>query len=116
MNISNDHWLLVVVDNERKIIESLDSWEYTDPGILVRMKTWLQTDLEDKQGASEQAKKYTTRPREDLPRQSNGSDCGMFCCKYADFISKDVEIDFDKDHMPYFRARMAHELLVGFVE
>uniref|UniRef100_A0AAY5EAU2 Ubiquitin-like protease family profile domain-containing protein n=1 Tax=Electrophorus electricus TaxID=8005 RepID=A0AAY5EAU2_ELEEL len=34
------------------------------------------------------------------PQQMNGSDCGMFTCKYAEYIHQ------RQKHMPYFRRRM----------
>uniref|UniRef100_A0A8B9V5X1 Ubiquitin-like protease family profile domain-containing protein n=1 Tax=Anas zonorhyncha TaxID=75864 RepID=A0A8B9V5X1_9AVES len=48
---------------------------------------------------------------EEIPQQMNGSDCGMFACKYADCITKDKPINFTQQHMPYFRKRMAWEIL-----
>ncbi|RXM93373.1 ATP-dependent 6-phosphofructokinase, muscle type [Acipenser ruthenus] len=34
------------------------------------------------------------RRRNEIPQQMNGSDCGMFTCKYADYITKDKPITF----------------------
>ncbi|KYO44117.1 sentrin-specific protease 1 isoform B [Alligator mississippiensis] len=48
---------------------------------------------------------------QEIPQQMNGSDCGMFACKYADCITKDKPINFTQQHMPYFRKRMAWEIL-----
>lgn len=31
---------------------------------------------------------------QEIPQQMNGSDCGMFTCKYADYITKDKPITF----------------------
>lgn len=31
---------------------------------------------------------------QEIPQQMNGSDCGMFTCKYADYITKDKSITF----------------------
>eukprot|EP00064_Thunnus_orientalis_P000837 superscaffoldBa00000048_g838 len=48
---------------------------------------------------------------EEIPQQMNGSDCGMFTCKYADYITKDKSITFTQKHMPYFRRRMVWEIV-----
>lgn len=77
---------------------------------------------------------------QEIPQQMNGSDCGMFTCKYADYITKDKPITFtqviqttmiqiicleywrtswliqrlcsySQTHMPYFRKRMVWEIL-----
>lgn len=31
---------------------------------------------------------------QEIPQQMNGSDCGMFTCKYAEYITKDKPITF----------------------
>ena len=31
---------------------------------------------------------------QEIPQQMNGSDCGMFTCKYAEYITKDKAITF----------------------
>uniref|UniRef100_A0A8C6MHS0 SUMO specific peptidase 1 n=1 Tax=Nothobranchius furzeri TaxID=105023 RepID=A0A8C6MHS0_NOTFU len=49
--------------------------------------------------------------RNEIPQQMNGSDCGMFTCKYADYITKDKPITFTQKHMPYFRRRMVWEIV-----
>lgn len=80
-------------------------------------------------------------PPQEIPQQMNGSDCGMFTCKYAEYITKEKPIKFTQviqphtftcvlfyyygwksttfinwicpvqRHMPYFRKRMVWELV-----
>lgn len=47
----------------------------------------------------------------EIPQQMNGSDCGMFACKYANYVTKDKPITFTQHHMPYFRKRMVWEII-----
>jgi hypothetical protein len=47
------------------------------------------------------------------PKQSNSSDCGVFVCKFMDFISRDKEITFIQDDMKYFRISIGIELMEG---
>ncbi|XP_027488204.1 sentrin-specific protease 1-like, partial [Corapipo altera] len=35
-----------------------------------------------------------SKKSQEIPQQMNGSDCGMFACKYADCITKDKPINF----------------------
>lgn len=37
---------------------------------------------------------FCVLPLKEIPQQMNGSDCGMFACKYADCITKDKPINF----------------------
>jgi len=48
---------------------------------------------------------------QDIPHQLNGSDCGVFSCKFADFVSRDKFVDFTQENMPYFRRRMVVEIV-----
>ena len=48
---------------------------------------------------------------EEIPQQLNGCDCGMFTCKYLDYISRDHPVTFSQQHMPIFRKRMVQEIL-----
>ncbi|KAB7498521.1 Sentrin-specific protease 1 [Armadillidium nasatum] len=47
----------------------------------------------------------------DIPQQMNGSDCGMFSCKFAEYLSRNAPITFTQEHMPYFRRRMVYEIV-----
>ena len=47
---------------------------------------------------------------ENIPQQMNGSDCGMFACLFAEFLSRDAEFTFSQEKIPYFRKRMVYEI------
>jgi hypothetical protein len=44
------------------------------------------------------------------PKQTNGSDCGVFVCKYMDYLSRKEPFSFTPEDMPYFRMLIAVEL------
>ena len=50
---------------------------------------------------------------ETVPLQNNGYDCGVFVCKFAEFICEQLPFKFDQKNMPYFRRRMVAEILRG---
>jgi len=33
---------------------------------------------------------------QDIPQQMNGSDCGMFACKFAEYVTRDARITFSQ--------------------
>ena len=47
----------------------------------------------------------------DLENKNNGSDCGVFTCKFADFVSRQTPFVFAQGDIPYFRKRLAYEIL-----
>lgn len=49
-----------------------------------------------------------------VPQQTNGDDCGVFCCAYARYYAcRSVYDQFDSSDIPLIRARMLHEILAG---
>jgi sentrin-specific protease 1 len=50
---------------------------------------------------------------EDIPLQDNGSDCGVFTCKFADYLGERLDLTFSAPDMPYFRRRLMTDLLAN---
>ncbi|KAM9006468.1 sentrin-specific protease 2 isoform 2-T2 [Sarcophilus harrisii] len=107
------HWSLVVIDVRKKAVRYLDSMGQKSHRICNLMLQYLQEESKAKRNRElipaewslESAKPY------EIPQQSNGSDCGMFTCKYADYLSQDKPITFTQNQMPHFRKRMVWEIL-----
>jgi len=49
----------------------------------------------------------------DAPFQNNHYDCGVFLCKYIDYISRNISFDFTNEDMIYFRMLIAMEIFKG---
>jgi len=47
----------------------------------------------------------------DIPTQENGSDCGVFACKFAEYLSRDAKLTFKQKDMDYYRDRMVYEIV-----
>ncbi|KAJ3586109.1 hypothetical protein NHX12_012510 [Muraenolepis orangiensis] len=107
------HWCLSVVDFRKKVVIYYDSMGGSDNKACQLLLQYLKQESKDKKGKELDTSGWTlhTRRRNEIPQQMNGSDCGMFTCKYAEYITKDKPITFTQKHMPYFRRRMVWELL-----
>ncbi|RXN31442.1 sentrin-specific protease 2-like isoform X2 [Labeo rohita] len=46
-----------------------------------------------------------------IPKQVNGNDCGVFACKYADFLSQGKPLTFRQCDIPLFRKMMVREII-----
>ena len=46
-----------------------------------------------------------------IPTQENGSDCGVFSCKFAEYASRDAPFTFKQENMNYYRSRMVYEII-----
>lgn len=112
INQQNLHWTLGVIDFKNKTVKHLDSMGTGgSPKVREHLLTWLADEAKDKG-------KQFNRDEWDgvtctVPVQGNTDDCGVFLCKFADFISRGwSSFTFTQNHMNYFRSRIAHELLM----
>uniref|UniRef100_A0A3Q4B3F1 Ubiquitin-like protease family profile domain-containing protein n=1 Tax=Mola mola TaxID=94237 RepID=A0A3Q4B3F1_MOLML len=107
------HWCLSVVDFRKKSILYFDSMGGNNDEACRILFEYLQQESKDKKGKELDTSGWTlhSKKRNEIPQQMNGSDCGMFTCKYADYITKDKPITFTQKHMPYFRRRMVWEIV-----
>ena len=48
-----------------------------------------------------------------VPQQANDSDCGVFTCICADFVSEDLEFLYNQDDMGHFREKICADILRG---
>ncbi|XP_060793429.1 sentrin-specific protease 1 [Neoarius graeffei] len=107
------HWCLSVVDFRKKTITYFDSMGGSNDEACRILLKYLKQESEDKKKQEFDASGWIlhSKKRNEIPQQMNGSDCGVFTCKYAEYITKDKPITFTQKHMPYFRRRMAWEIL-----
>lgn len=107
------HWSLVVIDLRKRSIVYLDSMGQTGKSICETIFQYLQNESKTRRNIELDPlewKQYSMTS-EEIPLQLNGSDCGMFTCKYADYIARDQPVTFSQQHMPTFRKRMVWEIL-----
>uniref|UniRef100_A0A8C8SAQ1 SUMO specific peptidase 1 n=1 Tax=Pelusios castaneus TaxID=367368 RepID=A0A8C8SAQ1_9SAUR len=107
------HWCLAVIDFRKKTITYYDSMGGINIEACRILLQYLKQESLDKKRIVFDANGWLllSKKSQEIPQQMNGSDCGMFACKYADCITKDRPINFTQQHMPYFRKRMVWEIL-----
>ncbi|XP_023210191.1 sentrin-specific protease 1-like [Centruroides sculpturatus] len=105
------HWCLAVIDFRHKKIQYYDSMGGQNDECLNALRTYLQDERMDKKKEEFDMSGWALETVKNIPHQMNGSDCGMFALKYAEYITRDAKINFTQGHMPYFRRRMVYEIL-----
>lgn len=105
------HWCMAVVDLAEKRIDYYDSLLGRNKKCLEDLKKYLYDECKDKKKEVFDFDGWEFNLRADIPRQMNGSDCGVFACKFAEFASRRAPIVFTQEHMPYYRQRMLYELI-----
>lgn len=107
------HWSLIEIDLRKCSITYYDSMGHTGQSICETIFQYLQNESKTRRNVEldpAEWKQYSMTSAE-IPQQLNGSDCGVFTCKYADYISRDQPVTFSQQHMPLFRKRMVWEIL-----
>ncbi|XP_059103196.1 sentrin-specific protease 1 isoform X1 [Peromyscus eremicus] len=107
------HWCLAVIDFRKKSVTYYDSMGGINIEACRILLQYLKQESVDKKRREFDTNGWQlfSKKSQEIPQQMNGSDCGMFACKYADCITKDRPINFTQQHMPYFRKRMVWEIL-----
>lgn len=107
------HWALAVIDFKSKTVKSYDSMGQRHDDICSLLLLYLKEEHKAKKGRELDSGKWTlgSMRAAEIPQQKNGSDCGVFACKYADYIAKGRPLTFKQCHMPLFRKLMIWEIL-----
>ncbi|XP_076013898.1 sentrin-specific protease 2 isoform X2 [Genypterus blacodes] len=107
------HWAMAVIDFRARTVKTYDSMGQRHDDICSLLLCYLIEEHKAKKGRELDGAKWTagsTRASE-IPQQKNGSDCGVFACKYADYVAKGRPLTFKQCHMPFFRKLMIWEIL-----
>ncbi|XP_010284817.1 PREDICTED: LOW QUALITY PROTEIN: sentrin-specific protease 1, partial [Phaethon lepturus] len=90
------HWCLAVVDFRKKTVTYYDSMGGINSEACRILLQYLKQESLDKKRKEFDTNGWSllSKKSQEIPQQMNGSDCGMFACKYADCITKDKPINF----------------------
>lgn len=107
------HWAMAVIDLRSKTVKSYDSMGQRHDCICRLLLLYLKEEHKAKKGRELDSAKWSVGSLRstEIPQQKNGSDCGVFACKYADYIAKGRALTFKQCHMPLFRKLMIWEIL-----
>ncbi|XP_030575007.1 sentrin-specific protease 2 isoform X2 [Archocentrus centrarchus] len=107
------HWAMAVIDFRSKTVKSYDSMGQRHDDISRLLLLYLKEEQKVKKGRELDCAKWTvgSMKASEIPQQKNGSDCGVFACKYADYIARGRPLTFKQCHMPLFRKLMMWEIL-----
>jgi len=104
------HWVLVVADMVNKELvyyDSLKDYYYYESLLTIMEYLWFEhTEKLGKSFLIDDWKVY----KGSNPLQHNGTDCGVFVCTIAEYLSRDAEFNFTQEHMLAFRKLIAYEL------
>lgn len=114
------HWCMAIINFRNKSIRYYDSMgesKSMDPAAktcLNALYNYLKTEHKDKKGSDYDMSEWQLEDCSDkIPQQMNGSDCGVFSCTFAEFLTRDGKLTFGQEDMPYLRRKMVYEIVTG---
>lgn len=115
INANQNHWIIVTIDFVKKEVVFYDSSKYNCEVYSQTILEWISwAKIYKKSCYSSKFERsefiYKGSPL-DLPKQLNNVDCGVFCCMIGRYIVNRKVFNFSEKHMPYFRYKMAYEIL-----
>ncbi|XP_064874905.1 sentrin-specific protease 2-like isoform X2 [Oncorhynchus nerka] len=107
------HWSLAVINFNSRTVRSYDSMGQRHDDICSLLLLYLREEHKARKNQDLDTCKWTVGSlrASEIPQQKNGSDCGVFACKYADYIAQGRPLNFRQCHMPLFRKLMIWEIL-----
>ena len=107
---SNSHWTLAVIDVVHKEIRHYDSLNCFNKKCLEVLQEYVKNEEENKMPVLKSNKWRLTKAK-DIPKQSNMDDCGVFICKYADYLSLNKDMTFNQTQIPSIRKAIIWEII-----
>ena len=90
------HWTLAAIDFKGKQINYYDSMNGNNNECLNLLMQYLREESLDKRKQEFDTNGWQLNNVKGIPQQMNGSDCGMFACKYADYLSRGKRFTFSQ--------------------
>lgn len=113
VHVSGIHWCMAIVNLKEKYIRYFDSMGQPNKRVLEALEGYLKEESLDKKKTEFPMDGWVKESVADCPRQMNGSDCGVFSCMFAEYVTRGHRINFSQDNMPYFRQKMILEICSG---
>lgn len=108
---NRNHWSLIVIDIKQQSIAYYDSLHSPTQGdeVMQKLLEHLENIALNKKVRWNKAE-WTTNHVSNCPQQTNGYDCGVFACVFANYLALNAKSPFTQEHMEYYRLRMIYEL------
>uniref|UniRef100_A0A915DCY3 Ubiquitin-like protease family profile domain-containing protein n=1 Tax=Ditylenchus dipsaci TaxID=166011 RepID=A0A915DCY3_9BILA len=102
------HWALSIMDMRKKGMYYFDSMLGDGGDCLRELREFLVLESVAKRGKALNTMDWTF-----LSVKMNGSDCGVFLCRFAECIARDADTDFKAADMNEFRKKIVQGIKSG---
>ncbi|XP_034489618.1 sentrin-specific protease [Drosophila innubila] len=113
VHVGGVHWCMAIIHMKNKTIRYYDSMGKPNQMVLNALETYLREESLDKRKLPFDTSDFKIENVQNVPQQTNGSDCGVFSCMFAEYITRNKPLNFSQEHMEYFRKKMVLEICSG---
>ncbi|KAH8300868.1 hypothetical protein KR044_000694, partial [Drosophila immigrans] len=113
VHVGGVHWCMAIIHMRNKTIRYYDSMGEPNQMVLNALETYLREESLDKRKVPFDTSDFKIESMKNVPQQTNGSDCGVFSCMFAEYITRDQPLSFSQENMEYFRKKMVLEICGG---
>ncbi|XP_013118762.2 uncharacterized protein LOC106095877 isoform X2 [Stomoxys calcitrans] len=113
VHVGGVHWCMAIIHMKNRSIKYYDSMGTPNPTVLKALEQYLKDESLDKRKQPFDTSDFVIESVQGVPRQMNGSDCGVFSCMFAEYITRNKDITFSQQNMEYFRQKMVLEIVNG---
>lgn len=113
VHVGGVHWCMAIIHMTNRTIKYYDSMGHPNNAVLDALEQYLKDESMDKKKKPFDMSDWSFECVRDCPQQRNGSDCGVFSCMFAEFLTLNSKVSFDQQHMQYFRRKMVFEIVAG---
>jgi sentrin-specific protease 1 len=111
IHVNGNHWCMACINFTRQRFEYYDSLGGRNTECLHNLRQYVIDEAKLYSHADIDLSQWVFyMPGTQVPQQNNGSDCGVFACKFADYLCDNIQLVFTQADMPYFRKRMVLEI------
>ncbi|CAA17063.1 SUMO deconjugating enzyme Ulp1 [Schizosaccharomyces pombe] len=101
------HWCMAVINKSKKRFEYWDSLAGSPGKVFDLLRDYYIAETKGAVDVSD----WENFMDDNSPRQRNGHDCGVFACKTAECVSRNVPVQFSQNDMPELRIKMAASII-----
>eukprot|EP00912_Choanoflagellata_sp_UC4_P001882 UC4_evm2s1211 len=107
------HWCCGVINIKAKRFEYYDSMNGGGLSFFSTIRKYVDEEHSNKKGTHLDLSDWVDYCPNDTPQQGNFSDCGVFTCKFAEYVSRGAPFTFSQADMPEIRRSITYEILTN---
>lgn len=117
VHVGEAHWCLASFNMKTRVLEYYDSLFFENSWAIECLQKYLKDEHQDKK-KKPLTDKWTVKiyGHSEIPNQSNGCDCGVFTCMFADCLGEGRDFNFVQEDMELLRRKMVLAILDGQVD